>query len=108
MFERSLAQIDVYDWTTHVNHRDTAVLRYQFRELYNQLSSAQSSREGTPVMGFSTPKFNAAVASLKSLCGAHEELFKYGQFYVTGHTIDDLWEIAGDVTPADFPSVPAA
>ena len=21
------------------------------------------------------------------------------------HTIDDLWEIAGDVTPADFPSV---
>jgi len=24
------------------------------------------------------------------------------------HTIDDLWEIAGDVTPADFPSVPAA
>jgi hypothetical protein len=22
------------------------------------------------------------------------------------HTIDDVWEIAGDVTPADFPPVP--
>jgi hypothetical protein len=23
------------------------------------------------------------------------------------HTIDDVWEIAGDVTPADFPPLPA-
>jgi hypothetical protein len=25
---------------------------------------------------------------------------------VGAHRIDDLWEIAGDVTPADFPSAP--
>jgi len=42
LFERSLGKIDVYDWTTHLSHRDTAVLTYKFRELYNQLSSAQS------------------------------------------------------------------
>jgi hypothetical protein len=24
------------------------------------------------------------------------------------HTIEDVWEIAGDVTPADFPPLPAA
>jgi sigma-B regulation protein RsbU (phosphoserine phosphatase) len=42
VFERSLAQIDVYDWASHAMHRDTAVLTYRLRELYNQLSSAQS------------------------------------------------------------------
>jgi hypothetical protein len=32
---------------------------------------------------------------------------KHGQ-RLGQHTIEDVWEIAGDVTPADFPPLPAA
>jgi hypothetical protein len=42
LFERSLAQLDVVDWESGVLRRDTAVLTYQLRQLYNHLSSAQS------------------------------------------------------------------
>jgi phosphoserine phosphatase RsbU/P len=42
VFERSLAQLDVYDWPTGAKHRATVALTYHLRELYNHLSSAQS------------------------------------------------------------------
>jgi sigma-B regulation protein RsbU (phosphoserine phosphatase) len=42
LFERSLAQIDVWDWQTGEKHLDTVALTYRLRELYNHLSSAQS------------------------------------------------------------------
>ena len=42
LFERSLAQIDVWDWNTGEKHLDTVALTYRLRELYNHLSSAQS------------------------------------------------------------------
>src|SRR5262245_42735401 len=42
LFERSLADVDVYDWTSGKARRDTVALRYRLRELYNHLSSAQS------------------------------------------------------------------
>jgi sigma-B regulation protein RsbU (phosphoserine phosphatase) len=42
LFERSLAQIDVWDWATGEKHLDTVALTYRLRELYNHLSSAQS------------------------------------------------------------------
>jgi sigma-B regulation protein RsbU (phosphoserine phosphatase) len=42
LFERSLAQLDVRDWKSGDVRRDTAVLTYRLRELYNHLSSAQS------------------------------------------------------------------
>jgi phosphoserine phosphatase RsbU/P len=44
LFERSLAQIDVVDWTNgqRAGHRDLAVLTYRVRELYKHLSSAQA------------------------------------------------------------------
>jgi sigma-B regulation protein RsbU (phosphoserine phosphatase) len=43
LFQKSLAQLDIYDWNTgQVHHRDTVVLAYRLRELYNHLSSAQS------------------------------------------------------------------
>jgi hypothetical protein len=41
-------------------------------------------------LNFATPKFNKAVADLKALCGTHTQLFRYGQFYVTRRTMDDL------------------
>lgn len=41
-------------------------------------------------MNFGTPKFNQAVTDLKALCGTHTQLFRYGQFYVTRRTMDDL------------------
>lgn len=41
-------------------------------------------------MNFATPKFDKAVADLKALCGTHPQLFRYGQFYVTRRTMDDL------------------
>jgi sigma-B regulation protein RsbU (phosphoserine phosphatase) len=46
LFERSLAQLDIRDWDspTGTIRRDTAVLTYRLRELYNHLSSAQSLR----------------------------------------------------------------
>jgi sigma-B regulation protein RsbU (phosphoserine phosphatase) len=42
LFERSLAQIDVHDWTSGEKRSDTAVLTYRLGELYRHLSSAQS------------------------------------------------------------------
>jgi len=42
LFERSLAQVDVYDWAAGVMRRDTVAIHYRVRELYNHLSSAQS------------------------------------------------------------------
>src|SRR5687768_6068926 len=42
LFERSLAQIDVWDWNNGAKHLDTVALTYRLRELYNHLSSAQS------------------------------------------------------------------
>ena len=43
LFRKSLAQVDISDWNTgQVHHRDTLVLSYRLRELYNHLSSAQS------------------------------------------------------------------
>ncbi len=47
LFERSLAQIEVGDWTVKLPHRDTVVLTYRARELYKHLSSAQSLLVGT-------------------------------------------------------------
>lgn len=41
-------------------------------------------------MNFATPKLNKAVADLKASCGTHTQLFRYGQFYVTRRTMDDL------------------
>ena len=42
LFERSLAQIDVHDWSSGEKRSDTAVLTYRLGELYRHLSSAQS------------------------------------------------------------------
>src|SRR5215471_12059847 len=44
VFERSLAQLDVFDWQASDGdrHRDTVALSYHLRELYSHLSSAQS------------------------------------------------------------------
>ena len=41
-------------------------------------------------MTFATPKFNAAVAEFKKTFGTHPQLYAYGQFYVTGRTVDDM------------------
>jgi hypothetical protein len=35
LFERSLAQVDVYDWAAGVMRRDTVAIHYRVRELYN-------------------------------------------------------------------------
>src|SRR5688500_10125604 len=40
LFEKSLSQIDVFDWATGVMHSDTVALTYRVRELYNHLSNA--------------------------------------------------------------------
>ena len=42
LFERSLAQVDVHEWTSGRIRSDTAVLSYRLNELYKHLSSAQS------------------------------------------------------------------
>ena len=47
-------------------------------------------REWDGLLNFATPKFNQAVTDLKALCGTHTQLFRYGQFYVTRRTMDDL------------------
>ena len=39
---------------------------------------------------FATAKFNTAVADFKKLFGAHTQMFRYGQFYVTSVTIDGM------------------
>ena len=45
-FEKSLTQLDVYRWDAAGLHRDTLALGYRLRELYGQLSSAQSMLVG--------------------------------------------------------------
>jgi phosphoserine phosphatase RsbU/P len=45
-FEKSLTQLDVYRWDAAGLHRDTLALGYRLRELYSQLSSAQSMLVG--------------------------------------------------------------
>jgi sigma-B regulation protein RsbU (phosphoserine phosphatase) len=45
-FEKSLTQIDIYRWDAAGLHRDTLALGYRLRELYSQLSSAQSMLVG--------------------------------------------------------------
>jgi phosphoserine phosphatase RsbU/P len=49
LFERSVTQIEVADWTSTLfkPHRDTVMLSYRVRELYKKLSSAQSLLVGT-------------------------------------------------------------
>jgi sigma-B regulation protein RsbU (phosphoserine phosphatase) len=47
LFEKSLAQIDVFDWESGEKHSDTVALTYRVRELYKHLSSAQSLLVGT-------------------------------------------------------------
>jgi hypothetical protein len=43
-------------------------------------------------VNFATPKFNKAVDDLKALCGpSHTQLFRFGQFYVTNRTMEDLF-----------------
>jgi phosphoserine phosphatase RsbU/P len=42
LFERSLAQIDVHEWSSGDKRSDTAVLTYRLGDLYRHLSSAQS------------------------------------------------------------------
>lgn len=41
-------------------------------------------------MTFATPKFNAAVAEFKKTFATHRQIYAYGQFYVTGRTVDDM------------------
>ncbi len=53
LFEKSLSQIDVYDWKTGFKHRDTVALTYRVGELYRQLSTAQSLLVGTGGMRLS-------------------------------------------------------
>lgn len=53
LFEKSLSQIDVYDWKTGFKHRDTVALTYRVGELYRQLSNAQSLLVGTGGMRLS-------------------------------------------------------
>jgi len=45
-FEKSLTQLDIYRWDAAGLHRDTLALGYRLRELYSQLSSAQSMLVG--------------------------------------------------------------
>ena len=47
LFEKSMSQIDVYEWKTGFKHRDTVALTYRVGELYRQLSNAQSLLVGT-------------------------------------------------------------
>jgi sigma-B regulation protein RsbU (phosphoserine phosphatase) len=42
LFERSLAQLDVWDWESGVARRDTVALSYRLSDLYRHLASAQS------------------------------------------------------------------
>lgn len=41
-------------------------------------------------MALNTPKLDTAVAEFKKLCDPHWQLYRYGQFYVTNRTVDDL------------------
>ena len=47
--------------------------------------------QGRELVAFSTPTFNAAVAEFKNDgSGRIRQMYAYGQFYVTGRTIDDM------------------
>jgi serine phosphatase RsbU (regulator of sigma subunit) len=50
LFEKSLAQLDVYDWDSGAYHHDTLHASYRLRELYRHLSNAQSMMvQGMPL-----------------------------------------------------------
>jgi phosphoserine phosphatase RsbU/P len=53
LFEKSLSQIDVYDWATGIERSDAVALTYRVRELYNELSNAQALLVGTGGMRLS-------------------------------------------------------
>jgi len=42
-------------------------------------------------MAWNTPKLDKAVEDFKKLCDPHWQLYRYGQYYVTNRTIDDLF-----------------
>src|SRR5262249_55428028 len=41
-------------------------------------------------VALNTPKLDKAVEDFKKLCDPHWQLYRYGQFYVTNRTVDDL------------------
>jgi sigma-B regulation protein RsbU (phosphoserine phosphatase) len=53
LFEKSLSQIDVYDWATGIERSDAVALTYRVRELYDELSNAQALLVGTGGMRLS-------------------------------------------------------
>jgi serine phosphatase RsbU (regulator of sigma subunit) len=53
LFEKSIVQIDVTDWTTGETHFDNLFLAYRLKELYNHLASAQAMQIGTMRMRLS-------------------------------------------------------
>jgi sigma-B regulation protein RsbU (phosphoserine phosphatase) len=53
LFEKSLSQIDVYEWKSGKPHKDTVALTYRVRALYGQLSNAQSLLVGNGGMRLS-------------------------------------------------------
>jgi sigma-B regulation protein RsbU (phosphoserine phosphatase) len=53
LFEKSLSQIDVYEWMSGKFHKDTVALTYRVGALYKQLSRAQSLLVGNGGMRLS-------------------------------------------------------
>src|SRR5215467_9815554 len=43
-------------------------------------------------VALNTPKLDTAVSDFKKVCGTHDKLYRYGQFYVTRRTMDDLFK----------------
>jgi len=67
---------------------------------------ASPGSQGRELVAFSTPIFNAAVAEFKKTFGTHTQLYAYGQFYVTGRTIDDmLGEIESELRSIYFDKI---
>lgn len=62
LFKNSLAQLDVYNWTTGDRHQDFLALSYSLRALYTHLSSAQSV-----VMASGMPLADAMVFALVAI-----------------------------------------
>jgi sigma-B regulation protein RsbU (phosphoserine phosphatase) len=60
-FEKSLTQLDIYRWDAAGLHRDTLALGYRLREMYSQLSSAQSMLVGGMRLGDALMFFLVAI-----------------------------------------------
>jgi serine phosphatase RsbU (regulator of sigma subunit) len=60
-FEKSLTQLDIYRWDAAGLHRDTLALGYRLREMYSQLSSAQSMLVGGMRLGDALKFFLVAI-----------------------------------------------